>query len=90
VTGQGGVPSGGVSAVVLNVTAVTPTTQSYLTVWPTGPGRPLASNLNYTAGQTVPNLVVVRVGLGGKISLYNHDGTVDLVADVAGWYGPEL
>lgn len=89
VTGRGGVPASGVSAVVLNVTATEPTTPSYLTAWPSGTTRPLASNLNYTAGQTVPNLVVVPVGAGGGVSLYNNNGSVHLVADVAGWYGPE-
>src|SRR5216684_3041320 len=43
VTGQGGVPSSGVSGVVLNVTVTNTTTPSYLTVWPAGLSRPLAS-----------------------------------------------
>ena len=55
VTGRGGVPASGVGAVVLNVTAVAPTASSYMTVWPTGEPQPLASNLNFTPGQTVPN-----------------------------------
>jgi hypothetical protein len=48
--------------------------------------RPLASNLNYAAGQTAPNLVVVKVGPGGKVSLYNYSGSAHLVVDVAGWF----
>ncbi len=87
VTGRGGVPASGVSAVVLNVTVTEPTALSYLTAWPTGTARPLASNLNFTAGQTVPNLVVVKVGAGGKVSLYNAAGTTHVIADVSGWYG---
>ena len=87
VTGRGGVPATGVSAVVLNVTVTEPTALSFLTAWPTGEARPLASNLNFTAGQTVPNLVVVKVGAGGKVSLYNHAGTTHVIADVSGWYG---
>ncbi|HVL06042.1 MAG TPA: fibronectin type III domain-containing protein [Acidimicrobiales bacterium] len=87
VTGRGGVPVTGVSAVALNVTVTEPTALSYLTAWPTGDARPLASNLNYTAGQTVPNLVVVKVGAGGKVSLYNNAGTTHVIADVSGWYG---
>src|SRR5690606_13337358 len=61
VTGRGGVPASGVDAVVLNVTVTEPTDAGYVTVWPTGEPRPTASNLNYTAGQTVPNLVVAKV-----------------------------
>jgi hypothetical protein len=86
VTGRGGVPASGVSAVVLNVTVTDTTGSSFLTVWPTGVSRPVASNLNWTAGETVPNLVVVQVGAGGKVSLYNLAGTTNVVADVVGYY----
>ena len=89
VTGRGGVPSVGVTAVVLNVTVTEPTSTSFLTAWPAGTPRPLASNLNYTAGQTVPNLVVVKVGDDGRVSLYNHSGSAHAIADVAGWYGDD-
>jgi hypothetical protein len=88
VTGVGGVPVSGVAAVVLNVTATDVTGfESFLTVFPTGAPRPLASSLNMLAGQTVPNLVVARVGAGGKVSIYNNVGTTAVVADVQGWYG---
>jgi hypothetical protein len=86
VTGAGGVPSTGVEAVVLNVTATNPTAAGYVTAWPKGATQPVASNLNFAAGQTVPNRVIVKVGTGGKVSLYNPAGTVDLVADVNGWF----
>ncbi len=87
VTGRGGVPSAGVSAVVLNVTVTEASAVSFLTAWPTGQARPLASNLNYVSGQTVPNLVVVKTGAEGRVSLYNNSGSTHMVADVAGWYG---
>ncbi|TMD03118.1 MAG: hypothetical protein E6J01_17045 [Chloroflexi bacterium] len=86
VTGQGGVPATGVSAVVLNVTATNATASSYLTVFPTGTTRPTASNLNFLAGQTVPNRVVVKVGTAGKVTIYNLTGNTDAVADVGGWF----
>jgi hypothetical protein len=87
VLGQGGVPASGVSAVVLNVTVTDTTAPSFLIVWPAGLPRPLASNLNWTAGKTVPNLVEVALGSGGQISLFNGAGTVDLVLDVEGYVG---
>jgi hypothetical protein len=90
VTGRGGVPATGVSAVALNITVTEPTAGSFLTAWPAGEGRPLASNLNYDAGATVPNMAVVKVGAGGKVNLYNLSGSVHVIADVAGWYGPYL
>jgi hypothetical protein len=75
-----------VSAVVLNVTATGPTLAGYLTVWPTGASRPTASNLNFVVGQTVPNRVIVKLGTSGKVDLFNLAGSVDVVADVGGWF----
>ena len=87
VTGRGGVPATGVSAVVLNVMAASPTRAGYVTVYGAGASRPTASNLNFVPAQTTSNMVVVPVGTGGKIALYNGSaGTVQLVADVWGWY----
>ena len=86
VTGRGGVPASGVSAVAMNVTVTNPTATSWLTAWPAGEALPLASNLNYTPGQTVPNLVVVKVGADGVVNLRNAEGQVHVLADVVGWF----
>lgn len=89
VLGRGGVPTSGVGAAVLNVTAVQPASVGFVTVYPTGAMRPLAANLNLNAGKTIPNLVIAKVGSGGKVSLYNYSGTsaaTDLVVDVQGWF----
>jgi hypothetical protein len=86
VSGAGGVPGTGVGAVALNVTVTNPTAQSFLTVWPTGSTRPTASNLNFNPGQTVPNRVIVPVGTGGEVSVYNPAGSVDVVVDVGGYF----
>jgi hypothetical protein len=86
VTGVAGVPASGVSAVVLNVTATDASgPDTFVTVFPSGTTRPLASNLNVVRGQTVPNLVIARVN-NGKVSLYNNIGGLSLIADVQGWY----
>jgi len=91
VAGLGGVPAMNAaippSAVVLNVTVTNTTAGSFLTVWPDGATRPNASDLNWVSGLTVPNLVVVKVGTGGKIDLYNPAGSTDVIIDVVGWYG---
>jgi hypothetical protein len=84
-----GLPAG-VSSVVLNVTATNTTTTGYVRVWPYGEALPSTSNLNYTSGKTVPNLVMVRVGSGGRISLNNSAGTADLIADLSGYFAPDL
>jgi len=84
VTSQAGVPPGATAA-VLNVTVTDPSFTGYVTVWPTGAEMPLASTLNYTFGQTVPNLVMVKLGAGGQVSLYNSAGSANLLADVVGY-----
>ncbi|MET7394507.1 choice-of-anchor D domain-containing protein [Dactylosporangium sp. NPDC005572] len=86
VLGRGGVPQGAISAVVLNVTVVSPTSAGYLTVFPTGVARPLASNLNYQAGWIGANAVTVPIGTGGKVDIFNPGGNVHVVADVLGYY----
>jgi len=85
-SGIGGVPATGVTAVALNVTATAPTSQSYFTIWPKGEPRPVASSLNWAPGQTVPNLVVMKPGTGGKINLWSESGEVHALADVVGYF----
>ncbi|MFL6125992.1 hypothetical protein [Actinophytocola sp.] len=75
------------TAVALNVTAVTPTSATFVTVFPGGAARPTASNLNVTAGDIRANQVTVALGTGRKVGLYNFSGSVHLVADLAGYYG---
>ena len=84
VVAAGAAPAGA-SAVVLNVTVTAPAGPGYLTVWPAGSGRPLASNLNYGAGQTRANQVTVKVGAGGAVSLFAQV-SADVVVDIMGWY----
>ena len=85
VTGVGGV-SGAATAVALNITATEPTAGSFLTVWPTGQDRPLASSVNMVPRQTVPNMVLSQVGAGGKVSIYNNSGSTHVVVDVLGCF----
>ncbi|MBU6330213.1 MAG: glycoside hydrolase family 43 protein [Acidobacteria bacterium] len=84
VAGVGAVPSGA-AAVVLNVTVTEPSADGYLTLWPTGAARPTASNLNFTAGQTVPNMATVKVGAGGTIDLVSNQGCPQVIVDIAGY-----
>jgi hypothetical protein len=48
----------------------------------------LASNLNWVAGDVVPNLVTVKIGAAGQVSVYNLNGNTHVIADVAGYYVP--
>ena len=77
----------GVNGVVLNVTATQPTTTSFVTVYPADQASPPnASNLNVVAGDTRPNMVIVKVPTtgpsAGKIKLYNAFGSTHLIVDV--------
>jgi len=77
-----------VTAVVVNATVTETTAPSYLTVYPTGVPRPTASNLNFVGGQTVPNLVAVKVGTSdGRVNVFNAAGSTHVIFDVVGWYG---
>jgi hypothetical protein len=86
VTGRGGVPETGVDAVVLNLTSVMPSSAGFLTSWPTGQPQPNISNVNYETGRVIPNLVVCKVGTGGRVSIFVSNGDVDLIADVVGCF----
>ena len=90
---QGGVLSVSVTglvpnatALIMNVTVTAPSTAGYLTVFPGDVGVPLASNLNFVAGETIPNLVTVRVPQNGIIRFFNSSGATHVIADIVGYY----
>jgi len=86
--GQCNIPASA-TAIVVNVTGVSPTARTFVTLFPADASRPTASNLNFVAGQgPTPNLVTVSLSAIGAMKLYNHAGTVQLVGDIAGYYQP--
>jgi hypothetical protein len=87
VGGVGAVPANATAA-VLNLTATQGTVDGYLTVYPTADSRPITSNLNFKAGETRPNLVVVPLGANGSVDIYNVAGQVHAVADLMGYFTP--
>ena len=86
VAGRGGVPAAGATAVVLNVTVDHPNSPGVLTLWPSGEPRQLVSSVNFNPGDVVANMVTVKLGANGKVSLYNLKGWVPTVVDVVGYY----
>jgi Tol biopolymer transport system component len=87
-TNAGPVPADA-TAVILNVTVTNVTSPTDVRVYPSDAATlPGASNLNATTGQTIPNLVTATLSADGKVSLLSSGGTVDLIADLAGWYTP--
>ncbi len=90
VRGRGGVPSGA-TGVVFNLAGVAPSRDTFLAATPkplVGVAEPSVSSVNLRAGEIVPNLVSVPIGANGRVRLYNRAGTIDLVADVVGYFSP--
>jgi len=85
ITGLNNVPAGA-KAVILNVTVTNTTAPSFLTIYPAGGLAPNSSDLNWVAGQTVPNLVVATLSSGGAITIYNQFGSADVVVDLFGYF----
>jgi hypothetical protein len=83
----GGIPDTA-DAVIMNVTVTGGSANSFLTAYPSGSGVPVASNVNFAAGQTIPNLVTVKLGPDGKVAFANAIGSVHVIADVVGFYDP--
>ena len=85
--GASGVPSNA-DAVIMNVTVTDVPVATFLTVFPTGSPIPTASNINAAPSNTIPNLVTVKVGSGGNVSFRNQNGSINVIADVVGYYSP--
>lgn len=79
-------PATGITAVVLNIIATSGTKSGTVTAYADGATRPATSTINYVTNTNIANAVVVPV-TDGKIDFYNgSSGTVNLVADVQGYY----
>lgn len=86
VAGRAGVPTTGVSAAVLTLTATRPSAGTHLTVLSTGAPRPATSSLNLRAGQTRAVTVVAPLGQDGSVTVINSAGSVTYLVDVVGWW----
>jgi hypothetical protein len=89
-----GVPWGPAKGVFVNVVSVTPSGPGHLTVHPWPSPLPLASTLNFSAGQTVANGVLVPICDTSTVSC-DFDFTVTMgpasahiVIDVTGYLQP--
>jgi hypothetical protein len=87
IEGEGVVPGSGVTAVVVNVTAIAPAKATFVTLYPEGGSLPKTSNVNPLAGEVVANLVEVGVSPSGQIEVYNAAGTapINVALDVQGY-----
>lgn len=87
VAGANGVPANA-TAVVMNVAVLQEQAAGWVAVYPGTGSPPGVANLSFTKGKAVTNLVTAKVS-GGEVSFRNgSSGTVELVADLQGYYGP--
>lgn len=87
VSGVGGIPTSGVTAVLVDVTAVATGATTYLTLLPDGVASPQGmSTLNVAANQTISNTAVVSMPANGRITVYSPVGGAHVLVDVQGYY----
>jgi hypothetical protein len=84
-TPSGGVVPAGASAVVMNVTAVETAAPGFVQIYNDDAVKGQSSNLNFTANDISPNLVVVPIGPDGSIKIFTH-GASHVVVDVIGYF----
>lgn len=86
ITGKGGIPTDGVTAVVYSLEGISPTATTWMTAFPKNETRPAISNLWLNSGRITDNLAITKVGQDGKISLYNKTGDIDVTVNVVGYF----
>ena len=84
VTVTGGLVPSTATAIVVNLTAIAPTTGTFVKLFPAG-GTSSTSNVNPQAGEVIANLAEVAIGPAGVIDVYNALGTINVALDVEGY-----
>jgi RHS repeat-associated protein len=92
VTGVGGVPDEGVTAVVYDIEGLQPSSDTYITAYSSDvTTRPGTRSLWLKDGRLADNLTITEVGSDGKIALYNRQGSMNIAIDVVGYFAdPDL
>ncbi len=83
VTGRAGIP-GDAAAAILNITGIQGSSLGFLTAYPCGAARPVASNLNYDRGINIANSAIIEIGSGGRVCIFNS-APVNIAVDVTGY-----
>ncbi len=74
------------TAAVLNVTVTNPTARGFLVAYPNGNTKPGTSNVNFEAGQTQANEVVVGLPANKRVSLFVDSASAHVIADLVGFF----
>ena len=74
-------------AYAVNATVVAPGLLGFLTLYPVGVGRPLASTLNAVDGSITSNAAIVPAGVNGAVTAFVTERT-HLILDISGYFAP--
>jgi hypothetical protein len=86
VLGVGGIPTTGISGVILNLTVANPTATGHLRAWPALDPEPSTSNLNFNMTYHRAGLMFFPVDGSGKVRIRNSSaGTIHLIVDTQGY-----
>lgn len=85
VLGERGVPSTGVSAVSLNITASGADAVGFITVWPCGSSQPSTPNMYFSGTQAVTGEVLATIDSTGKVCLASST-PAHIYVDVNGYF----
>jgi hypothetical protein len=77
-----------VTSVAVNLTVVDGSQPSFLVAYPTGSERPGTSSINWNDSGATANQTVVQVPASHSITVYNNQGTVNVLIDLLGYYSP--
>ncbi|NNN20781.1 MAG: hypothetical protein HKL80_02100 [Acidimicrobiales bacterium] len=85
--GVSGIPSSGVAAVAVNVTATDIYSPGgYLVAYATGAPKPDTSTLNFVENRAVANRAIVDLSLSGSMTITDFGVAADIVVDVTGYF----
>jgi hypothetical protein len=87
VVGRCGVDDPDAVAAALTVTAVRPEGPGFVSIFPDGAPRPVASAVNYRADDVIANLQLIQLGAGGRVAVHTS-ASAHLVIDVSGYFVP--
>ena len=76
----------GATAIVADLTAISPTSTTYLTTYANGTSRPSTSNLNAASGMVVNKEVTIPIDSSTKFVIYNVAGSTNVTVDVEGYF----
>jgi hypothetical protein len=79
-----------IDAYSLNVTVTNTGGPGHLVIYPTGGAQPTVSSINYVAGQTIANAVIVPAGTLGAVTVVAGVSPTDLLIDINGYFSSTL